>query len=222
MSETEYHQTETNRVRQVSKRGIYDQATVFRILDACFVGNVGFNTDDGPCIIPMLLARRDDELLFHGSTKSRLMRLLASGQKICVSATMLDGLVMAKSLFHHSMNYRSVTVFGTGSEVTDPEHKMDAFRVISDKTMIGRWDDARKPNDQERKATSIVAVKIESASAKIRSGPPSDEPADRELPVWTGVIPLMQVAKDPINRPDEPQDLPVPQYMRHWLEKANT
>ena len=221
MSENEYQQTATNRVRQVSKRGAYDQKTVFQILDACYVGNVGFVTEDGPCIIPMLYARREDELLFHGSTKSRLMNLLCTGDRICVSATRLDGLVMAKSMLHHSMNYRSVSVYGTGYEVADAEAKMEAFRIITDKVMDGRWDDARKPNVQEMKATCVVALKIESASAKIRTGPPNDDPEDMSLPVWTGVVPLNQIAGEPIDRPDETLDLEVQKYLHDWRRTAN-
>jgi nitroimidazol reductase NimA-like FMN-containing flavoprotein (pyridoxamine 5'-phosphate oxidase superfamily) len=220
MSE-DFEQASCNRVRQVAKRGQYDRKTVYQILDASLVGNIGFVTDDGPCIIPMFFARRDDELLFHGSTKSRLMTMLCSGEKICVSTTLLDGLVMAKSLFHHSMNYRSVTVFGCGYEVNDADSRMEAFKIISDKTMVGRWDDARQPNVQEMKATCIAAVKIESASAKVRTGPPSDERADMELPVWTGVIPLTQVAGDPIDRPDEMADLKVPEYVELWRKTVN-
>jgi len=217
----EFEQTGCNRVRQVAKRGHYDRETVYQILDASLVGNIGFVTDDGPCIIPMLFARRGDELLFHGSSKSRLMNVLCGADKICVSTTLLDGLVMAKSLFHHSMNYRSVTVFGTGYEVTDEDERMEALKIITDKTMVGRWDDARQPNLQEMKATCIAAVKIESASAKIRTGPPKDEPADMELPVWTGVLPLNQVAGEPIDRPDEVADLKVPSYVSQWREQMN-
>jgi nitroimidazol reductase NimA-like FMN-containing flavoprotein (pyridoxamine 5'-phosphate oxidase superfamily) len=206
MSE-DFEQTGCNRVRQVAKRGHYDRETVYQILDASLVGNIGFVSDD--------------ELLFHGSSKSRLMSMLCGGEKICVSTTLLDGLVMAKSLFHHSMNYRSVTAFGSGYEVTDEKERMEALRIISDKTMVGRWDDARQPNVQEMKATCIAAVKIESASAKIRTGPPSDEPADMELPVWTGVIPLSQIAGDPIDRPDEVANLKVPDYVDQWRQQAN-
>ena len=181
MSDSEFEQTGQNRVRQAAKRAIYDRDTVHEILDASFIGNIGFSTPDGPCIIPMLFARRDDELLFHGSTKSRLMTMLCSGDRVCVSVTMTDGLVMAKSLLHHSMNYRSVCVFGSGFEVTDETERWDALKIITDKVMIGRWDDARQPADNEMKATRIAAVKIESASAKVRSGPPEDDPEDLSI-----------------------------------------
>lgn len=216
-----FESADCNRVRQSVKRAIYDRETVFEILDGSLIGNVGFSTQDGPCIIPMLFARRGDELLFHGSTKSRLMKMLCSGEKVCVSVTMTDGLVMAKSLLHHSMNYRSVCVFGSGSEVTDETERWDALKIITDKVMIGRWEDARQPADNEMKATCIAAVKIESASAKVRSGPPEDDPDDLKLPVWTGVMPLTQVAGEPIDRPDETADLQVPQYVHQWREQFN-
>jgi nitroimidazol reductase NimA-like FMN-containing flavoprotein (pyridoxamine 5'-phosphate oxidase superfamily) len=219
MSASEFEATGCNRVRQAAKRGHYDRATVFEILDANLIGNVGFITADGPCIIPMLFGRRDDELLFHGSSKSRLMSVLCSGEPVCVSTTTLDGLVLAKSAFHHSMNYRSATVFGTGFEVTDEDQRMAALKNITDKTMMGRWEDARQPNLQEMKATCIAAVRIESASAKIRTGPPNDDPEDMSLPVWTGVIPLSQVAGEPINRPDETLDLEVPEYVHQWRNR---
>ena len=220
MSESKFEQTGCNRVRQAAKRGHYDRETVFAILDASLIGNIGFVTDDGPCIIPMLFARRDDEILLHGSTKSRLMTMLCSGNPVCISTTVLDGLVLAKSMLHHSMNYRSVTVFGSGYKVTDESERMEALRIITDKTMVGRWEDARQPNAKEMKATCIVAVKINSASAKIRTGPPNDDPEDMSLPVWTGVVPLVQVAGEPVDRPDETMDLGVPDYVNRWVRET--
>lgn len=220
MSE-EFEQTESNRVRQGAKLAAYDRETVFGILDTSLVGNVAFTTPAGPCIIPMLFARRGDELLFHGSTKSRLMTMLCSGDPVCVAVTLLDGLVMAKSMLHHSMNYRSVSVTGTGFEVTDETQRWDALKIITDKVMVGRWEDARQPADNEMKATCVAAVKIESASAKVRVGPPNDDPDDLSLPVWAGVLPLTQVAGDPIDWPDETADLHVPQYVLQWREQFN-
>ncbi len=221
-SETEFKQTTLNQVRRVAKRGHYDRETVFKILDQNLVGQVGFCSDDGPIIIPMLFARRDDELLFHGSSKSRLMNMLCSGSKICVSATILDGLVLAKSLFHHSMNYRSVTVFGSGYEITSDQQRIEALRIISDKTMPGRWDDARGPNVQEMKATCVAAVKIESASAKIRTGEPADDPDDLTLPVWSGVVPFVQHAGQPLAAADNTPGLEVPEYLNRWRADHNS
>ncbi len=218
MSESnEFEKTAVNAVRQVAKRGHYDKETVYEVLDANLVASVGFVTPDGPIIIPMLFARLEDQLFFHGSTKSRLMQMLCSGSRICVSVTSLDGLVLAKSVFHHSMNYRSVTAFGCGAEVTDETQRNEILRLMTDKVMHGRWEDARQPNPQELKATCVAAVKIDSASAKIRTGDPVDDAEDLQLPVWSGVIPLTQVALPPIEAPDN--SAPQPAYLTDWLNK---
>lgn len=180
-----------NRVRRVARRGIYDRETVFKIIDAAPVGHVGINDrQHGLTLIPMLHARMDDHLVFHGATTSRLMQLLASGDPVCVSFTLVDGLVLAKSLFHHSMNYRSAVVFGTGRLSKDESEKMEALKAISDKLLPGRWEDARQPNAREMKATAIAMVKIESASAKVREGNPVDDPEDLDFPCWSGVVPI--------------------------------
>ena len=220
MSESgDFEKTAVNRVRQAAKRGHYDKETVHQILDRNLVANVGFATPDGPFVIPMLFARQEDQLLFHGSTKSRLMQMLCSGSPICVSATSLDGLVLAKSVFHHSMNYRSVTVFGNGVEITDETQRIEALRIITDKVMQGRWEDARQPNQQEMKATCVVGVSINSASAKVRTGDPVEDDNDLNLPVWSGVIPFNQVASPPIPAAADNNSLPSPQYLTDWLNK---
>ncbi len=216
-----FEQTQVNKVTQVAKRGHYDRDTVCQILDSNLVGNVGFASETGPFIIPMLFARRDDELLFHGSVKSRLMQMLCSGQPICVSVTMLDGLVFAKSLFHHSMNYRSVSTFGIGRELELESERLEALRVITEKVMPGRWEDARQPSPQEMKATCVAAVRIDSASAKIRTGPPIDDVDDRRLPVWSGVIPLVQTAQAPVCAPDGEIVSEVPDYIKNWQSSFN-
>ena len=201
-SEITFEVSERNRVRRVAKRGVYDRASVFSVIDAAWVGHVGINdpglNEQGLVIIPMLHARMNDCLVFHGATSSRLMRHLGSGANICVSFTLLDGLVLAKSLFHHSMNYRSAVVFGTGSLVQNPQEQIDALKAISDKVMPDRWEDARQPNAKEMKATAIVKLQIESASAKIRSGPPGDDPDDQKLSVWSGVVPFELTPQAPI------------------------
>ena len=222
MSEpSSFERTKQNEVRQVAKRGHYDFETVHRILDSSLLGNVGFVTAEGPVVIPMLFARHGDALLFHGSSKSRLMKMLCSGSPICVSVTILDGLVLAKSIFHHSMNYRSVTVFGCGTEITDEHERLEALQVISDKVMQGRWADARQPNQQEMKATCVAAVKIDSASAKLREGDPVDDAEDLELPVWSGVIPLKQVAEAPVPASADRAIQPFPKYLTNWLREQS-
>lgn len=224
--EADFEKLPINKVRQVANRGHYDRETVYRLLDQNLMGQVGFVSDAKPVIIPMLFARHEDVLYFHGSTKSRLMKQLCSGEPICVSATNMDGLVLAKSLFHHSMNYRSVCVFGKGQEVTDPEERMNALRIITDKVMPNRWDDARRPNAQEMKATCIAAVEIESASAKIRTGGPNDDQADMSLPVWSGTIPIAQQALSPVEASGDsdspnPNQLEMPIYIDQWFRQFN-
>ncbi len=222
MSQNKYPVSDRNRVRQASKRAVYDHQAVHMILDQTLVGHVAFVSQDKPFVIPMLFARHQDELLFHGSTKSRLMRMLISGQSICVSVTILDGLVLAKSLFHHSMNYRAVTVFGTGRELIDETERETALRIISDKTMPGRWEDARLPSPQEMKATLIAAVKIDSASAKVRTGGPVEDPDDLKLPIWSGVVPLHQMAAPTIAAPNEATPQKIPDYVERWREQHNS
>jgi len=221
MSEkNEFEQSQINTVRQVAKRGLYDRESVFQILDSNLVGNVAIDSPDGPIIIPMLFARDGDDLLFHGSSKSRIMQKICSGDPICISVTTMDGLVLAKSLFHHSMNYRSASVFGSGREISNASDRMSALRVISDKVMPGRWEDARLPNTQEMKATCVAAVKIQTASAKVRDGGPVDDQSDMGLPVWSGVVPYEQVALPPVPAAEEKKDLPIPDYMAHWLNQS--
>lgn len=218
MSSREFSVTDQNRVRQVAKRAKYDRDAVNEIFDQSLVCQVGFVQADRPFVIPMFFARRNDELLFHGSTKSRLMQSLISGSPICISVTILDGLVLAKSLFHHSMNYRSVTAFGVGHSLGGDSDKLEALKIISDKSMPGRWDDARKPNAQELKATLIASVTIDSASAKIRTGEPVDDPEDENLPVWSGVIPISQKTSSPLPAKGGQQNL-IPQYLQDWRDE---
>jgi nitroimidazol reductase NimA-like FMN-containing flavoprotein (pyridoxamine 5'-phosphate oxidase superfamily) len=219
MSQQEFPVSAKNQVKQVAKRGAYDRQTIYRILDSSLVCNIAFVQDNNPFAIPMLFARKGDQLLFHGSTKSRLMKTLSSGQELCISVTLLDGLVLAKSLFHHSMNYRSATVFGAGQTLISEEDRLDALRIISDKVMPGRWDDARQPSAQELKATSVVTVNIHTASSKIRTGSPVDDPADLELPVWSGVVPIRQIAEAAIPDPNGMHDLTMPNYLEAWYKQ---
>ncbi|HBE66860.1 MAG TPA: pyridoxamine 5'-phosphate oxidase family protein [Planctomycetaceae bacterium] len=231
MTQTDFPQTDRNRVRRSPARGVYDKAAVHRILDASLIGHVGFaaraeNSDvaeqaSSPCVIPMLLVRHGDDLLFHGARTSRLIQVLSSGAEICVSVAIVDGLVLAKSIFHHSLNYRSVVVYGRGREVTDTREVEAAFKAISDKTMRGRWEDARKPSAKEKKSTTVVAVNIESASAKVRSGDPVDDPEDQSLPVWSGVIPVATHAGNAVaDRHTSEARLQLPEYVNEYLEQA--
>lgn len=178
------------RIKRAPERGRYDRETIDQILDAALVCHVGFVAEDHPVVIPTIHARVDDLLYFHGSPASRMMRLMAGGAPVCVTATIVDGVVAARSVFHHSLNYRSVVVFGTSRLVTNHDERWAAFRAITEHVLPGRWVEARHPSQIEDKGTMIVSVPIEEASAKVRTGPPHDDAEDYELPIWAGVIPL--------------------------------
>ncbi len=216
----EFPRSAQNRVRRVPDRGSYDQRSVYQVLDAALVAHVAFIQEGSPFVIPMLFARQDNRLLFHGSTKSRLMLALASGQPLCIGVTLLDGLVLAKSLFHHSMNYRSATVFGSGVAIREEAERMSALRVISDKIMLGRWEYARPPTSQEMKATLVAAVEIETASTKVRLGGPKDDAEDESLPIWSGTVPLSPFAGPAVSDANS-TNLPVPDHVQQWRASVN-
>jgi hypothetical protein len=185
---------ERTRVKRLPERGHYDRETIDAILDEGLVCHVGFAVDGEPYVIPMLYARAGDVVYLHGSSASRTLRGLSAGVPVCVTVTLLDGLVLAKSVFHHSMNYRSVVLFGTARPL-DGDEKRQALHALVEQLAPGRWDEAREPTATELKATSILALPIDEASAKIRSGPPKDEPEDEDLPVWAGVVPVHLAAE---------------------------
>ena len=202
--------TDRTRVRRVPERGSYETATIEAILDEALVCHVGFASDGQPFVIPMACARDGDRLLLHGSTASRLIRALSAGADVCVTATHLDGVVMARSVFHNSMNYRSAVVVGRAQPITDPHEKLEALRILVERLTPGRWDESRKPNDQELRATMILSVPLAEASAKIRSGPPKDDPDDMSLDIWAGVIPLRLVSLDAETDPTVASEIPHP------------
>jgi len=178
-------------------RGSHDRQIVDAILDAAFVAHVGFVVDGQPFVIPTLFGRAGDKLYLHGSAASRMLRTLEAGVPVCLTVTLVDGLVLARSAFHHSMNYRSVVIFGTARKIDDPEQKNEALRVISEHLIAGRWEQVRPPSSQELKATAVLEVMIEEASAKTRTGGPVDDEEDYALPVWAGVLPLKLMAGEP-------------------------
>jgi hypothetical protein len=178
-------------------RGSHDRQIVDAILDAAFVAHVGFVVDGQPFVIPTLFGRAGDKLYLHGSAASRMLRTLEAGVPVCLTVTLVDGLVLARSAFHHSMNYRSVVIFGTARKIDDPEQKNEALRVISEHLIAGRWEQVRPPSSQELKATAVLEVTIEEASAKTRTGGPVDDEEDYALPVWAGVLPLKLMAGEP-------------------------
>lgn len=190
--------SERSTVARMPERGRYDRDTVFAILDEAPICTVSFTVDGQPFAIPMLHARMDDTIYLHGSNVSRLLTTLEQGAKVCIVATLLDGIVLARSMFHSSMNYRSVVLFGDARAVDDREEKMAAMRAVSEHVSPGRWDEVRQPSPKEIAGTKIVAVPISEASAKIRTGPPIDDEGDVD-DIWTGVIPLSVVAREPIS-----------------------
>jgi nitroimidazol reductase NimA-like FMN-containing flavoprotein (pyridoxamine 5'-phosphate oxidase superfamily) len=178
------------RVKREPQRGVYDRETIDAILDEALVCHLGFAVDGQPYVIPTLHARVGDRLYVHGSAASRMLRHAATDVRICVTVTLLDGLVLARSVFNHSIDYRSVVVLGTPTLVEDVEKKREALRAFTEHIAPGRWEEARQPTDQELKATWILSVPLDEASAKVRTGPPEDEPEDLDLPVWAGVVPI--------------------------------
>src|SRR5579872_388702 len=204
------------RVVREPQRAVYDRATIYRILDEAFICHVGFVLDGQPFVIPTSYGRKDASLYIHGSAASRMLRQMKEGLPVCITVTLLDGLVVARSLFNHSMNYRSVVVLGKATLVDNPEEKLAALRILSEHILPGRWEDSRQPNEQELKATSLLRVPIEEFSAKVRTGPPIDDAEDMNFPTWAGVVPLDIKAGTPINdaRLDPGRD--VPEYVKHY------
>jgi nitroimidazol reductase NimA-like FMN-containing flavoprotein (pyridoxamine 5'-phosphate oxidase superfamily) len=192
--------------------------TVNEILDAGLLAHVGFTVEGQPFVIPTLYGREGERLFLHGSAASRMLRELQTGIPACVTVTLVDGLVLARSAFHHSMNYRSVVAFGNAHRIDDPQQKAEALRVISEHLIRGRWDEVRPPDEKELRATSVLEFTIEEASAKIRKGPPLDDEADYALPVWAGVLPLKLITRDPI---PEPGTVPAPDSIRTFQEEHN-
>jgi nitroimidazol reductase NimA-like FMN-containing flavoprotein (pyridoxamine 5'-phosphate oxidase superfamily) len=213
---SQFTPTERTQVKRLSKRGNYDRETVYKILDTAFVCHVGFSVDDQPYVIPTNYGRTGDTLYLHGSAASRMLKTLSGGVPVCVTVTHVDGLVLARSAFHHSVNYRSVVVLGKAQLVEDPVEKMEALRIFTEHVMKGRWDDVRIPTEQELKATTVLSLALEEVSAKVRTGGPIDDEPDYALPVWAGVLPLETVAKAPMADPQRKSDPPIPEYLKSY------
>src|SRR5258708_260921 len=212
---------ERTKLRRHPERGRDDRALVHAILDEALVCHVGFVAGGYPTVIPTLHARAGDTLYLHGSPASRMLQA-APGGEICVTVTLLDGVVMARSAFNHSMNYRSVVVFGQPRFVTDADEKMAAFKTLVEHVAPGRWDDARHPTRSEITATTVLALSLDEASAKVRSGPPKDDEADLALDVWAGVVPVRTVAGEPQPDPDLAPEIETPGYARNYRRDAAT
>ncbi len=205
------------RVRRLPKRGVYDREQVEAVLDAGLVAHLGFEHDGQPFVIPTLHARVGDQVYVHGSAASRTLRELAVGIPACLTVTLVDGIVLARSVFEHSMNYRSVVVLGTAVAVTEPEEKLTALEAFTEKLLPGRWAEARSPTRAELKATSVLRLPLDEASAKVRTGGPDDgDTPDAELDVWAGHLPLVVRALDPVPDPALRPGIPVPDALREY------
>lgn len=195
---TTLNKTERTKVKRLPSRGAYDRETIYSILDAGFICHVGFVVDGQPYVIPTGYARIGDHLYIHGSSASRMLRNLAMGVDVCVTVTLVDGLVLARSAFHHSINYRSVVVLGKAELVDDADEKYKALEAFTQHVIPGRWPEIRWPNELELKATSVLRLPLDEASAKIRTGGPKDDEEDYSLEVWAGVLPLRTIAGAPV------------------------
>ena len=206
--------TDRTKVRRLPARGSNEWSAIAEILDAAYLAHVGFVVEDQPYVIPTLFGRADQTLYLHGSAASRMLRELDRGIPACVTVTLVDGLVLARSAFHHSMNYRSVVALGTARKIQDDESKQNALRIVSEQVLAGRWNDVRLPTVKELKATSVLAFEIEEASAKVRTGPPKDDEGDYELPIWAGVLPIITQKGPVIPDPRLTVDVPAPKYTK--------
>ena len=212
--------TARSAVKRLPKRAEYERAAIHQILDEGFVCHVGFVVEGQPFVIPTAYGRVGDRLYLHGSQVSRMLRALRDGLDVCVTVTLVDALVMARSAFHHSMNYRSVVVFGQAVAVEDRGEKLEALRAFSEHVAPGRWDEVRQPTEGEIKATMVLALPLTEAAAKVRTGPPVDDEEDYALPVWAGVLPLRVVADAPVSDPRLPPEIAPPPHVLNYERPA--
>jgi len=218
MSQADVPSARTRVVRE-PQRGVYDRNVAYQILDEGFICHVGFVVDGQPFVIPTGYGRAGDNLYIHGSAASRMLRRVDEGIAVCVTVTLLDGLVLARSIFNHSMNYRSVVILGTARAVTYPKEKLEALRLLSEHILPGRWAESRQPNEKELKATQVMRLPIEEFSAKVRQGPAIDDEEDYAFPTWAGVVPLTIVAGAPIDDARLMPGIKAPQYARAYTRK---
>jgi nitroimidazol reductase NimA-like FMN-containing flavoprotein (pyridoxamine 5'-phosphate oxidase superfamily) len=219
---THFNRTERSYLHRMPKRGHYDSEIIYQILDEALICHVGFVEGNQPYVIPINFARIEDSIVLHGAKASRLLKHVEAGHPICVEATIVDGLVLARSVFHHSVNYRSVVLFGRGRLIVDEHEKMAALEAVTEHLIPGRWKEARLPTSKELNATSVVSIPIDEASAKIRVGPPVDEEEDYTLPVWAGVLPLQETPLSPMRDALQPETVPLPAYVEQYSRKRDT
>ncbi|MBE9214750.1 pyridoxamine 5'-phosphate oxidase family protein [Plectonema cf. radiosum LEGE 06105] len=213
--------TQRTQIKRLPKRGNYETQVIYNILDEALICHVGFTVDNQPFVIPTAYGRVADKLYIHGSPASRMLRNLTQGIEVCVTVTLLDGLVLARSAFHHSMNYRSVVIFGMASLVNDTEEKNAALRAFTEQVIPQRWEEVRQPSKQELQGTMVLSLPLNEASAKIRTGNPVDDESDYNLPVWAGVLPLQMVAGKAINDQRLIEGIEIPDYVRNYREARN-
>jgi uncharacterized protein len=208
--------TERTRVIREPQRGVFDRVTIYKILDEGFICHVGFAVDGQPFVIPTMFARIGDAIYFHGSAASRMLRNVSAGVSVCVTVTLVDGLVLARSVFNHSMNYRSVVALGKATLVDASAEKLEALRGFTEKILPGRWEEARQPNEKELKATSILRLELTEVSAKVRVGPPEDDAEDYALGIWAGVLPMELKSGELIRDERCDESIPVPGYLKNY------
>jgi len=215
-----FPKTDRTTLKRLPKRGYYEHETIHAILDEGFICHVGFVFEGRPVVIPTGYARADEKLYIHGSQASRMLRTLSEGIDVCVTVTLVDGLVLARSAFHHSINYRSVVVFGRATRIDDPVEKNSALLAFSEQVIRGRWKDVREPTDNELRQTTVLCLPLTEASAKVRTGPPIDDEEDYALPVWAGVLPLQIVPGEAIKDPRLPEGIEVPVYVANYSRET--
>lgn len=212
----EKRKTPRTKLKRLPKRGAYDPETIYSILDEAFICHIGFSVDGQPFVIPTSYGRNGNVLYVHGSAASRMMREMAKEIDVCITVTLLDGLVLARSAFHHSINYRSVVIFGKAELIEDEAEKAEALRLFTEHIIPGRWEDARPPNSKELKGTTVLKLEINEASAKIRTGPPIDDEEDMGLDCWAGVLPLKIESAGPIDDPLLKAGIEKPGYLSNY------
>ncbi|MEO0687291.1 MAG: pyridoxamine 5'-phosphate oxidase family protein, partial [Cyanobacteria bacterium J06649_11] len=214
--------TQRTQIKRLPKRANYETQTIYNILDEALICHVGFTVNNQPYVIPTAYGRIEDKLYIHGSPASRMLRTLKQGIEVCVTVTLLDGLVLARSAFHHSMNYRSVVIFGTATLVNDTEEKNEALRAFTEHIIPGRWQEVRQPNKQELQGTMLLSLPLTEASAKVRTGNPVDDEADYDLPVWAGVLPLQTIPGKAIADDRLIEGIEVPNYIQNYSKTTSS
>ncbi|MEL7244765.1 MAG: pyridoxamine 5'-phosphate oxidase family protein, partial [Cyanobacteria bacterium J06573_2] len=214
--------TQRTQIKRLPKRANYETQTIYNILDEALICHVGFTINNQTYVIPTAYGRVEDKLYIHGSPASRMLRTLKQGIEVCVTVTLLDGLVLARSAFHHSMNYRSVVIFGTATLVNDTEEKNEALRAFTEHIIPGRWQEVREPNKQELQGTMVLSLPLTEASAKVRTGNPVDDEPDYDLPVWAGVLPLQMVSAKAIADDRLIKGIEIPDYIQNYSKTTSS